>query len=317
MSRIVFHIGYPKTGTTFLQKHVFSQVGALGVNSSVAGARAIDLDVREITRFSPSIWKTAYGQDLSRRIALTAPRSPILYSNEWFLNAPFFQPKWEPIRPVRWTFPAIDHLESFRTCAWKGNVGAIVTIRNQPELLASQYAERSGAFAASQEDFERRVYAVLNQPNYNGLTFLNYAQLIRELRLVLGADNVLVLFYEDLGKSELLESLSRFMGYNFELAVRDGQENVRREETGWRLRPRRIPVKNKRAGSKKWLHGQNWIRQVVNPALARVSTQSKHKIYISHKLRKDILESYNEYNLELHDLLGKNLDRENTPYIFY
>jgi hypothetical protein len=260
MLDLVLHIGLPKTGSTMLQ-HVFfpSVPGYLGKKR---GSGHLGDFARQLVSFTPSCtisfqeWKTAASDWINRVVNSAysnypAPEQLIVSSENLSAIGSMYSPYRWPIGTGFWASePAINtarhsivpYLEALSNNLWKhGKVKVIIVLRNQPEWLASMYAQRS-AFVrnASQQDFERQIGELINR----GETYIDWSLLVTKLRAAVGFDNVLTLLYEDMQGQLFMDELFGFLGIKLDPLSNAPQDfgatwlNVRRTgDKGWRLRP--------------------------------------------------------------------------------
>ena len=198
-TRIYFHIGYPKTGTTTLQRHVYpalSKIHYLG--------KCIPGFQYTVERLGPLInhmatcmemdWDPAPLAGALDELGAGEDRRPLLVSAETLVH------------PVS----ADPVLVARRIKAVAPEAQIVVTLRAQQDLLLSFYRNH-GAFGAylycsksEREGYELPLSADawldynLRFPQKNLLGLLMYAQVIDVFRAQFGPQNVHVLLYEDL-----------------------------------------------------------------------------------------------------------------------
>ena len=89
-------------------------------------------------------------------------------------------------------------------------IGAVLTIRNQPEWLASKYAQASPClFNAGQSDFEKRIKYFASSGND---LWCNWGRIVSEIDAAIGKNNVLVVCMEDIDKDFFWNDISDFSG---------------------------------------------------------------------------------------------------------
>ncbi len=262
--KLVVHIGLQKTGTTHLQTTLFSR------HSAFVGSRGTRILARsefaDLTRFiderEPHDWETA-SLPVPRWVAALAlevsGEESTLVSHEKLLRQPNLLKD-----PGGGGFPFFlerraKHIAIFceRLAPTSTSPTIIVTIRRQPEFLASLYAQYSHGFVRpSQQDFERKTKEILRRIDEGQPSVLNFLELIRALERELPNARVLVYPLERIGTEEYLSSMAREIG----LAAFDPSElllmtpTYKRslEENVWSLRAPKTRQRNKlRAGWQK------------------------------------------------------------------
>lgn len=196
MPKLFLHIGYTKTGTTYLQKEVFTQIP----DFHYLDKPSLDLIPQELSgdgifrRFfaaAPAIW-SEHGRDLLSTLNIgTYPHT--LVSDE-------------SVSEMTQTLPMITaHLRELRKL-FEGEIRVIFTIRRQDHKLASLYAQLSHQFdEASQEHFEAWALDIVETPGgyygegHRGI-MLDYDAMYSALSDVLPPKHILML------PSELLRS---------------------------------------------------------------------------------------------------------------
>jgi hypothetical protein len=178
--RPLLHIGYHKTGTTWLQKHVFPNVDA-GF-SFVAGGRRMRPAFVEVNPFGfdPDDARAGFEPDI--REAGSRDLVPVLSAERLCGNPHFGGYDGRTIADrLATVFP---------------DARVLVVIREQGGMLVSlykQYLKRGGA--ASFRQYVRAPPGADRAPRFR-FDFLEYHRLINHYRNLFGAENVLVLPYE-------------------------------------------------------------------------------------------------------------------------
>ncbi|MFT5239389.1 MAG: hypothetical protein ACI9X0_000349 [Kiritimatiellia bacterium] len=256
MRNIYFHIGFPKTATTFLQRGVFRDFNFLGNDSTVEGSRRLEHDIRNIIcEDTADAWKTPRGKEIAQRLLdLSDRKSDVYYSSEYWLRGPatFFPANSKLKTPTSYTHMALEHLEAFQEHAWNtnGKVRVMVTFRKQSNWLGSQYAQISNRRkTADQSDFEELMKLFLADESPHGRSFLDYRGLHRQLVELLGKESVLFLPLEEVGTSLFWNRFEEWSGLEVPHQVEQtsSKTNVRRTAAGsWKTRPRN-PVSGSKA----------------------------------------------------------------------
>lgn len=207
MPEQIIHIGFPKTGTTYLQTTVFPflDVSFVGFkeSASILGklvyADRLDYEISEVVK------KISDYQD----------DKPLLFSFENLAGSPFYYKGLN-----RSSIP--DKLKDL------GFTKIIITIRNQQSAIDSyyrQYVVQGGTLNFSEFlDLEnKRPW----QSKYFNLNYLKYDALLSVYEEVFGRENVLVLSQEMLMDTQnvYFEKLMRFMNLP-KMQIEKAQEGV-------------------------------------------------------------------------------------------
>ncbi|MBK5935378.1 hypothetical protein [Halorhodospira halophila] len=243
----IFHIGLGKTATTYLQSEHFPRIGALGKRQ---GGRTFRRAFRDaFLSKSPGFWQTRRGRSLIKHLANHSPRrDQVIYTDEALYRPRMYPRQASPIQadqPER----LVEHMKAFGE-AW-GDLGSIKVFfftRNQPEWLASAYAQSSQFQPrASQADFERRIDDILTTPGDERIRYLEYGRLLVSLQEALGEEATLAMPYERMSDEEIRTTVQRFLGCDEFLAEplqpvgKGPSHNVRRSSAGrWKLSPHKL-----------------------------------------------------------------------------
>ena len=223
MGKIVLHLGYPKTGTTYLQRQIFSQA----VASHTVVTPTFDNCDLNIARFMHEI-ETA---QLSDKTRLTVTGKPLILSLEGFL--------FEAMRFVvdnkfvPRSFPrALEGLQQLCSHTSPAEIDIVIYLRRQDELAHSLYAESYTyqlRFAPDLDTIEKYVDQITSEPStatHPGW-YYDFSRTLDEIRSVFPQSNLHVRFYEDLAHSpeQELAFWSGLTGVHF--AYAGTRENVR------------------------------------------------------------------------------------------
>jgi len=284
MKDFVLHVGLPKTATTALRKHVYSRLpGYLG---SLSAMQHRDDEVRNIqliyARFAndgisgglrslhPALakWVAELRKPINNPTVLVNHRlsewafaddlkSPVRLVSDVddFAQAP---PRENPLPPF---------LEALReTLPGDIRLRVVVSLRRQPEWLASLYAQSARTMRRpGQDDFESKMRRIVRENDDR----LDFASLVRGIHDAIDPTNVLTLLLED-GLADHVTSLGSFLNLpELNETLNLAPENVRQtDERTWRLNHERT-VRFRR------------IRRVANsnliPASLRVPAMSTTK----------------------------------------
>jgi len=326
---LLLHVGYPKTGTTTLQKQHFTALpgflgspavlgygGRAGLLKPLAkaayGARRVDLDA----------WRTRllglFGDQPPERILISS-EGLIRWDVGWNTRA-----KADPVTGGRTSrrdrgirtgpHPLAGFLRDHVGPAWQdlGSVRVLITLRNQSDWFASHYAENSYCIVgASQSDFERQVRRLLG----SGDAFLDYAEVVASFRNAVGEDRVVVLLLEDMADDGYWEALSQFVGARIGVErMAEERVNQRSTSAGWQLRDydRRIsPLRHAISG---WAKGTGPERLPTmggfrNPAGLEWLQAGRRggSLLMPDDLRTAVRSRFQDSNARLGRMLGRDL----------
>lgn len=260
---LMLHIGLPKTGTTTIQSQLLSGgTGYLG--KSVSGESI--LSNRQIYELYSIAARSRFlnEKDVQSMTAAWISRATVQAVNGGFEKLSLSQENlaqwWAedtfhsryPLGSIRARAPRrqrpapiSEYLKRYLVPMWSGHgrCRVVLTLRNQPDFLASLYAECSNyRWKASQKDFERQIRKLIdtNDP------YLDWETLITELEDAVGVRNVSVLLYEDIGKGRFWKDLAEAMWLDYPINSGDfsHKQNARANPVsgGWRLRPLKNPI---------------------------------------------------------------------------
>lgn len=182
------HVGLPKTGTTAIQVNIFqkhSQIEYIGkyIKQSPRYSSLADI-VNSVSRADYNAETAQAWQDVifdARDTAVLNGKRSILFSEE--LLYPLGNANCSEIA---------DHVKNVFLPD-----KVLITLRNQLDIIRSYYIHRL-SHGRESVDFEKYLEANFDSVFKNSLNYLNSIQKYEEL---FGAENLLVLFYEDLVSS--------------------------------------------------------------------------------------------------------------------
>jgi hypothetical protein len=324
---LVIHAGLPKTGTTTLQRDVFPRLpGYLGGNSSPENSELFH-SLRALHAERPGKWETAAWRSRAIQWWEASARAdhsvPLIVSSEslytWGLSGAqyVFEPKRRPTGQFRPLATFIERLSD----ALLGRAGlrVILTVRNQPEFLASLYAQGSNKFPEpSQADFEARVRALVSARDDS----LDWAGCVDALHGTIGPENVLVPVFED-GLETIVRQVGSFVGSGPSAPVPMGRHNARGAGAeSWAVRHRTSAHRVLRMPSVLWPvdvapKQRRYVKRAIG--LDRLETRlqraaqvgerrrSAGTITVTPELRSEVLEAWAESNARLAELLERDL----------
>jgi len=217
MQDVVIHIGLPKTATTFIQRLMSDKANYLGLEGYNAHYTIKLLYIYSDYSKGKSIREGVkrWSSSLTDFVQKNKLEGPVVISSEFFfageLNGVPEFPLVENVRSDGSLLISKFLRTLSETLKYDFSIKVLLTIRNQPEWLASKYAQASPKiFGASQKDFENRMECFGKLSNK---FWCNWGGVVKDLDEELGEKNVIVLCMEDIGENEFWRDLSfLFMG---------------------------------------------------------------------------------------------------------
>jgi hypothetical protein len=204
---VVFHVGLPKTATSFLQMTLFARCPSINLIHRKVAQRE-RLYFNNVLRGK----REATKQGVLRRL-----RSDVLniVSDENISITPLSIWKGKDDSPTA-TWRRLSELSRLVT-GRDNSFRTIMTIRRQDRWLASRYAESAKLFEiADQSDFEERVSGMLARADGHQDSWLNYHHTVSAFSERIGRDKILVLMQEELEANPFswTRQLEDFLGIN-------------------------------------------------------------------------------------------------------
>ena len=288
---VFIHIGYPKTGTTTLQLHLFpnhSQIDYVrmdGKNFSFISELFYSRE-NAFKRKLPEI------KEELESFKAKGGAKRIVYSEESLTSFSMFF-RFNPV-PYIYTLDPNSIARKLGTAFIDtqvfNNAKILITIRRQDELIKSMYAQVYNLVFkkfSRTKGFQNFIkYAFIENKNGFILDAINYNDVVLEYEKIFGRENVCVLVFEEF-KSEpdnYIKKLSGFMGIDCKEAVSligDQHINKRSFSSGYQSDERSLKewinyYKNKLLGSRSLGIDAQWLHRLLE------------SIYIPGKKLKDI-----------------------------
>jgi hypothetical protein len=209
---LIIHPGLPKTATTTLQKHIFPLFpGYLGRHythhSAHDQSRVLELreaHVRFISDYADPSGATEWKDALSNWVAkMPFDADQLIISDEYLSRWPVkghpgsFHPGMDVPTSASRTgpHPMIAFLEAVqKSIPSEVRLRIIVSLRNQPDFLASLYAQHAPSMKnPGTEDFEEKIRRLLEVSDIS----LDYHGIVQGLTGIVGRGDLLILLHED------------------------------------------------------------------------------------------------------------------------
>jgi hypothetical protein len=197
MARYIFHLGYPKTGTTYLQRKLFTQLAG---TYAVITPEFENLGVT-IQKLKSQIQSNTLPADLRGKIG----DRPLLFSIEGLLFDPIQQFAQPETRRARFD-TALQGLRRLAADAPETEIAIVLYLRAQAELVHSLYAESKTYHfdpvpgLDTLDGFARAVMTPAQGPTDAGWYF-DFANTLREIRAVFPHAALHLRFYENLSEA--------------------------------------------------------------------------------------------------------------------
>lgn len=322
---LVLHVGLPKTGTTSLQREVFPGFTGYvcGTESSahsgdlarqmlglyqVKGAHR-DLTTNDWRADATDWWMQA--RNVSSR--------PLLVSLEGLFR--WFDPVTGMPWPLmgegteRWStreapHPLISFIRALQVSLPACRVRVVLTSRNQPEFMASHYAQISyRLLTPSQGDFEEKVRQVIRRVD----PFFDWSTTALGLVKLVGLENFQLTVFEE-GLDQVARDIANFVDDSWHPPSVTAHHNVREGATGWST------TTNRNSQLRGWARSL-WPKERLPRIRKAISTTATpvvrfaggtarsplSPIRIGPELREEILKAYQESNYRLSKLSGRDL----------
>lgn len=335
---LVLHIGLPKTASSSMQRHLSRHqsgfIGKLdGAGPTPGNQLATELlqiathpksfNMPRQQRMSLTLaWRDRLVQHAMNARVEGVGDGPITISHEALTAWPR-----RGYRSWDWAFPLTPRigtrafsrtqtpplaifLDDYLLPAWDdfGVVRVGVVLRNQPEWLASLYAENSSSITfASQSDFESQVHRLLTEDD----PLLDLHGLVSTYVSVLGWENLAVLLFENIGDAEKLSLFYRKLHLDAAASTVSSVSHLNRRSSGsdwimanWKALPE--PVQISRLGNiprmSKILDGFRDVQELMIAEIRK--RRGSGRITLDHETRSSIQRHVNDSNRRLADMLA-------------
>lgn len=343
MTDLILHIGLPKTGTTTLQREYFCNYE----NYLGRTEKKIKYNYKLINELS-NIFKLiyhnkSYANATQKWINMVLnwqyyncphARSVIISDEDLAcIESPIILDKIFYIKKHnicvqslnKFSLPVCQALYIFSNYYWTcGNIRVLLTLRNQPEWLASCYNQRSAFLLnPSQKHFEKSIDYILKYKS----EILDWSKWVNELQLCVGEKNVCALFTEDMDKAEYWHDLDKFINGNTQKNIyytftklRTRHKRKLNKET-WNLTLFHKHVLRKYIKSKMKKHQLSLFSYILYTIVYSIAPiiefplfiigniKRNSQIHLTQKLDKKIRHYTSKYNTNLSFMLNRDLSK--------
>lgn len=295
MAKFILHIGYPKTGTTYLQRKIFPQI----VDNFIVITPEFENCNVNIKRLKHSIQSGMIPQKTRQKLA----GHDVLLSIEGLLFDAMRYVEDGRFAPKSWP-QALKGLRSLTDGIDQRDVAIVLYLRRQEDLLHSLYAE-SKTFHFNQiaelNTLEKYVDVVIaggespEEPGY----YYNYLNIINEINDAFPTSVLHIRFYEDLDRNaeDEIEFWSKICERPLRLIT--GKENARRlgDDEKWadedNIRFRLLRIKQKYFPDLKL---PNILSRLIEIYLSKVTLGDRESIRMTDQMKLRLREKFGPIN---------------------
>ena len=311
MKKVVIHLGYPKTGTTYLQEKIFPQASEFW---------SIITPIYENCNINPKKFKS---EVMSGRVSddtrIKVSKKPLLVSMEGFVFDAMRFVIGKNFCPTDLS-TALQGLGSLCLDLRPSDITIVLVIRRQDHLIHSLYAESYAhqlKYVPELNTFEKYINAVLNDnstrldPGY----YYSFENSLTEIRRHFPKSQIHIRFYEDLvekpeGEIEFWRHL-----INFKFQHKSKAVNARSKTTTIKftdksgLRGSVVSFKTRYFPSWKL---PSIFSRMVKSILMRLSRGAQMDIELTEEMRVEILRHFSSLNRDF--FVAENIDMQDREY---
>tara|TARA_B100000963_G_scaffold302596_1_gene275575 strand:- start:17272 stop:18228 length:957 start_codon:yes stop_codon:yes gene_type:complete len=312
MKRAILHLGYPKTGTTFLQRQVLRK---LDDKFSIITPEYNNLKLKRSklkSQILSGFVSKEYKRQIDKKDLILSQEGIILESMRGFKDGIFspscFRTSLQGLRSL------CDNFDP-------KNIEIILYIRRQDELMHSLYAESKTHFF----DFSNDIHsledyidsALKNFDKYGSTGYLyNYNNILFEIRKIFKDCLIHVRFYENLASSKIEQDFwSDLLGNKLDFPNK--KENQRmlkdgsKEADAYSIQVPLVQFKNKFFPNLKFPNFMNsWLRE----NLRRIVLKEKISIYMTKLQKRTIVKRLSNPNKKFLENIGLSEDGARFGY---
>jgi hypothetical protein len=325
MKTIYLHIGYPKTATTTLQKHIFPYLHGLKYFHKEFGNKSLDTIIEEllskkITDLDISSYRDVIDKELSSTNLISAEniifRSFLPYKTN---NGITFQNQTIIADKLKKVFDPL-----------KFDVKILIVLRKQISIISSIYAQSYTDFYSNFDEYNKfkkyvQFFSTDQLKKHPLNELITYNEVVLYYNKLFGKNNVHVLLYEemlndkDLFLMNLMDTIN-ISSYHFNTAIQ--QENVRSTDYGYKkvneltLRILLKNLKNKyfpNINYKLSKHQKNFLDFFILSQNAKINKT----LILSNEDKLKISNNYNNSNKLLFSLFDDRAFKKGLEYGYF
>jgi hypothetical protein len=296
MTTLFIHIGFPKTASSTLQRHLFARhsgLGYLGKPFSETLARVeesiLTLDSNHFEERKADL------QELVRGEIANVHHDTLLISHEGFLRNTRYGH-----HDLGTTAQRLHKI--FGECLGPdGSVQIIINLRKQPDLILSHYAH---FVRGTQDEFDAYVEECLRNTQNNFLSSLFYGKLLSHYANLFGKDNLNIIVFECLqrDRGQFVGELSAILGI-------DADESLRLLEGKHQKKKAKLSdaylVEPKRGKG-------GWLGRLLASAQGKAPGEP-HLLALRPEQERHLADLYRESNTLVQEHFGVPLDKYDYP----
>ena len=219
MNKIIFHIGFPRTGSTYLQKNIFSKIkniNFLGKPYKYKSNILFREFEKDIFNFDEIFFEQKKNY-LSNKIKNKFNKKINVISHEGFLrNTRFFEKTHKYYKGNNYTNNLRRIYEILNLITLKKNIYFMIFVRKQTDILPSYYSNfwESEYQINKKINFEQFIKNCLDEKTFNFGKVIDYNRLYMFLSKFIPKKNIIFLSYENFffKDQKTLQKFSSVMG---------------------------------------------------------------------------------------------------------
>ena len=295
---IFFHIGLHKTGSTYLQKTIFSSIKNTIYISYFKNKKYFN-EVENFQKFNYFFFEKKKIKNLFK---LNNIKKNVIISSEQFSG----NGDYHAIGGGKHLF---NHFYFIKKFFPKAKI--ILILRNQKDLMLSFYKDEvARGLTLSYEKW------MINQISYDSITYLRYDKIINVLTKVFGKKNLVIDFYEDIFRDK--KSMKKFLKQisSEKISINFNNLKINKSMNENLLGLNRIMnylIKTKLntqslTGSYEYLKTHNFLRYKLFPFISKILPDRNNKLNI--KKFPYLIKIFRDSNKNLEKILNKKLPKE-------
>lgn len=316
---LFIHVGYPKTGTTTLQKHFFPKLEEFQyIGKHDDGGKLFDFDLSIVNNliFKPDLNKNSFSKEVFKKNKILLSEESFIFNS---LRASNINGETKIPRPID-IASNIRRLFNHKLY----NVKILFTIRRQDQMVTSLYSQSYLHYYSKYGDtdtFQKYLNIYINHEHNSHIYFntLDYLQTINDYMGVFGENNVSVLVFEELQENSSLfyEKLCDFLDVDFikygEIAI-NKNENKRLTNAGYKktkhisLFDKLVLIKQRHLSFVKF-RLSNEFKEKLKKIVWNSNEKISKTIFLTKDESKKVLKRYKNSNKTLSEKLKLNLHK--------